>query len=271
MGSWRFIAIACAALTVVLVVGASETSILLVGPPVLAAALVLLAAALAVDYFGLTRRADRWGGFDRDPRRAWTRARALELSFVRQKAAGSPRTAGTARALLLALAECDSLADARGVVDFLGADAVYTRVGSDATTDALRAIALAELGRGAEARELCDALAKRRRSGRMAVVAYARCRVAELERRYDDALAEAGRTLEGLRLRPGARRDLQLLRARVMAHAAKPEAAANILAELVAGGYRREVERIGEVAAQNGDTAVSLAARTALLEATPYR
>lgn len=241
------------------------------GPPVLAAALVLLAAALAVDYFGLTRRTDRWAGFDSDPRRAWTRARALELTFVRQKAAGSPRTAGTARALLLALAECDSLADARKVVDFLGADAVYTRVGSDATTDALRAIALAELGRTGEARELCEALSASRRSRRMAVVHYACCRVAELEGRYEDALAEAERTLDRLRLRPGARRDLELLRARALAHAAKPEAAATVLADLALQGYRREVERIGELAAERGDTAVSMAARTALLEATPYR
>jgi len=271
MGSWRFIAIAIAGLVPMLVIGASHTSILLVGPPLMAAALVLLVAAMAVDYFGLTRRTDRWGGFDNDPRRAWTRARALEMVFQRQKSAGSPRTAATARSLLLALAECDSLADARGVVDFLGADAVYTRVGSDATSDALRAVALAELGRLDEARQLCEALGTNRRSRRMIVVAYATCRVAELDRRYSDALVEAERVVDDRRLRTGARRDLQLLRARVMVHLAKTEQATTLLAELVAQGYRHEVERIAESASERGQTAISMSARAALADAAPYR
>ena len=271
MGSWRFIAIAVAALVLVLVIGASHISILLVGPPLLAAGLVLFVAAMTVDYFGLSRRTDRWAGFDADPRRAWTRARALDLVFLRQRAAGSPRTASTARSLLLALAECDSLGDARGVVDFLGADAIYNRVGSDATSDALRAIALAELGRHGEASELCDALSANRRSRRMVVVAYARCRVAELDRRYSEALVEADRVIEAGHLRVGARRDVQLLRARVMVHLSRTEQATTLLLELVAQGYRHEVERIAELASERGQTAISMSARAALLDAAPYR
>ncbi len=271
MGSWRVIAITAAALAAVVVVGATHTSILLVGPPLLAAAMVLLIAAMAVDYFGINRRTDRWAGFDSDPRRAWTRARALESQFLRQKAAGSPRTAATARSLLLALAECDSLGDARGVVDFLGADAVYARVGSDATSDALRAIALAELGRVGEARELCAALTSNRRTRRKAVVGYASCRVAEIDRRYRDALGRAEQLLAGGKLRSGARRDLQLLRARVLVHLSKREDATTLLAELVGQGYRRQVERIAELASERGQTAISMAARAALLDAAPYR
>lgn len=271
MGSWRFIAIAVVALVAVSVAGASHASILLVGPPLLAAVLVLGIAALTVDYFGLGRRSDRWAGFDSEPRRAWTRARALETLFVRQKAAGSPRTASTARSLLLALAECDSLSDARPVVDFLGADAVYARVGSDVTSDALRAIALAELGRADEAHALCEALHEGRRSRQMVVVAYARCRVAELDGRWVEALVDAERILQRRDLRPGARRDLELLRARCLARLARPEQAATLLARLVSEGYRHEVEQVAHRAGERGHTAVAMAARAALSAAIPYR
>ena len=271
MGSWRFIAIVIVAMVPVVIVSASHMSVMLVGPPLVAATLVLGFAAIIVDYFGVSRRIDRWCGFDLDSRRAWTRARALEHQFLRQKAAGSPRTASTARTLLLALAECDSLRDARAVIDFLGADAIYTRVGSDATSDSLRAIALAELGRMGEARELCEALRGNRRNRRMVVVAYATCRVAEIDRRYKEALTEAERVVGARRLKVGARRDLQLLRARVMVQLSRSEQATTLMAELVGQGYRDEVERIAEVAREHGDTALSMAARAALLNAAPYR
>lgn len=271
MSQWRTIAMGLGVLLPVAIVGATRTSAWLVVPPVVAAVGVLMAAALAVDYFGLARRRAGWGGTSSDPRRAWTRARALEHRFGSQRATGSPRTAWTARTLLIALAECDRLDDAGPVVDFLGADAMYGRIGADVTADALRAVALAELGRRDEARELCTAIESRRRLRRRPVVGYASARVAWLEGDPSTALERIERALAGRRLPAAAERDLRLLRARCLASMSRHHDATRALAELAAHGWKREVEQLAENAHARGDTALALAAREALSEATPYR
>ena len=143
MGQWRTMAAGFGLLIPVAAIGAARTSVWVILPPLLAAAMVLLAAAVAVDYFGFARRRVGWSGVSGDPRRAWMRARALEHRFDDQRRKGSPRTSWTARSLLLALAECDRLDEAATVVDFLAADALSARIGADPTADALRALALA--------------------------------------------------------------------------------------------------------------------------------
>ena len=270
MGSWRLIAAILATMGMTAVLAAALISPLLVFPPFAAASLVLVTAALAVDYFGLARRREDWAGFASDRKQAWIRARALERRFARERAAGSPRTGWTARNLLLALAGCDRLGDAKTVVDFLCVDAVYTRVGTDATADALRAIALAELGRAGEATELCDVLTEGRTS-KFAVVGYAAARVAELQRRPSEALLHVDQALRTRNLRHGAHRDLTLLRARILASLSRAEDATDALRDLVELGYRREVELLAETAAERGNTAAARAARAALGDASPYR
>jgi len=255
----------------VAVFGAAQTTPWLVIPPLVAALAVLFVAALAVDYFGMARRRHGWAGVGVNPRRAWLRARILERRFGRQKAKGSPRTAWTARSLLLALAECDRLDDATGVVDFLGADAVYTRVGSDATADALRAVALAETGRLDQARDLCGALEESRLRRTLPVVAYACARVAELDRRPGEALERVDKALQQRRLPETARRDLLILRARALVAMAQAHDAAEVLGGLVVDGWQREVEQLADNARSRGNAGLALAARTALCKATPYR
>jgi hypothetical protein len=271
MGQWRTLLLGLALLAPVAVLGATRTSVWLVLPPLVAAAAVLLAAAVAVDYFGVARKRAGWGGVGDDPRRSWTRARALEHRFGQQRAKGSPRTGWTARSLLLALAECDRLDDAGAVVDFLGADAIYARVGADVTADALRAVALAELGRMGLARELCEALDGDRRLRRRPVVGYAVARVAEIDGRRAEAVDRVGRALRARHLAPSARRDLRLLRARCLAGLSKHAEAVSALAELASDGFAREVEQLGHNAHARGETALALAAREALSDATPYR
>jgi hypothetical protein len=271
MASWRPLLLGLSLLCAAGVTAATLTSPMLVLPPVAAAALVLLGAALAVDYFGIARRREGWGGFADDPRHAWARARALEVRFARERGAGSPRCAWTARSLLLSLAAVDRLDDAAEVVDFLGADAIYARVGADPVADALRAVALAELGRTGEARELSAALQRSRRAAREPVVAYAAARVCEAGRRHAEALEHVGRGLRSRRLCGRARRDLEILRARLLSATSRVQDAAEILASLAARGHRREVEQLGERAHARGDSALALAARQALCEATPYR
>ena len=56
MSSWRMFAVCAAAIVATGVAGAELTSVHVVAPPMFAALLVLLAAALSVDYFGLLRR-----------------------------------------------------------------------------------------------------------------------------------------------------------------------------------------------------------------------
>jgi hypothetical protein len=271
MGSWRSFAIGAALLTPVAVFGAAQTTPWLVIPPLVAAFTVLFVAALAVDYFGVARRRHGWAGVGADPRRAWLRARILERRFGRQKAKGSPRTAWTARSLLLALAECDRLDDAAGVVDFLGADAVYTRVGSDATADALRAVALAEIGRVDQARELCQALEENRMRRHLPVVAYACARVAEIDHRPAEALERVDKALRRRRLPATAQRDLLILRARALVAMARAHDATEVLVGLVVDGWKREVEQLSDHARARGDAGLALAARSALCRATPYR
>ncbi len=268
---WRAIAAGLALLVPVACIGAARTSAWLVVPPMVAAAVVLMAAAVAVDYFGVARRRSAWAGVGADPRRAWTRARALEHRFARQRAGGSPRTALTARSLLVALAECDRLDDAMAVVDFLGADAMFGRVGADVTADALRAVALAELGRVGEARELCEALDAHRRVRREPVVGYAAARVAELDRRHREAIERVNQVLRSRRLARAAGRDLRMLRARCLAALGRHHDAVGELAELAASGWKREVEQLAGLAHTRGQAALSLAARDALCQATPYR
>jgi len=268
---WRAIAAGLALLIPVACIGAARTSAWLVVPPVAAAAVVLMAAALVVDYFGVARRRLAWAGVGEDSRRAWARARALEHRFSRQRAAGSPRTALTARSLLVALAECDRLDDAAAVVDFLGADAMFCRVGVDVTADALRAVALAELGRLDEARELGEALDGHRRLRREPVVAYAVARVAELDRRHREAIERVDPVVHSRRVPPAARRDLRMLRARCLAALGRNHDAVDELAQLAAGGWKHEVEQLAGHAHTRGQAALSLAARDALCQATPYR
>lgn len=271
MGSWRFLAYGAAFLAPVAVFGATQTTPWLVIPPLVAAFSVLFIAALSVDYFGVARRRHGWAGVGVNPRRAWVRARILERRFGRQKAKGSPRTAWTARSLLLALAECDRLDDASTVVDFLGADAVYTRVGSDATADALRAVALAEVGRLDQAEELCRALDANPGRRHVPVVAYACARVAELGGRPGEALERTERALGLRRLPETARRDLLILRARALVGMGRGHEAAEVLVGLVVDGWKREVDQLADNARSRGNAGLAQAARTALCKATPYR
>ena len=271
MGSWRHILAGLVVLVPLSVFGATQASPWLVLPPLATAAFVLIVAAFAVDYFGLARRRTNWGGVGANPRQAWMRARRLERRFSRQCSRGSPRTSWTARSLLVSLAECDRLDDAARVVDFLGADAICTRVGCDTTADALRAVALAELGRHDEARELCTALEEKPLLGHLPVVGYACARAAELDHRLDDALERVDRALDHPRLAPTAHRDLLMLRARVLAALSRPHDSTQVLAELAAGGWKREVEQLADQAHARGNTALALAARAALSQATPYR
>jgi hypothetical protein len=270
MGQWRTMAVGFMALIPVAVYGAAETSVWVVLPPLVAAALVLLVAAAAVDYFGIARRRVGWSGVSADPRRAWMRARALEHRFDVQKRRGSPRTSWTARSLLVALAECDRLDEAGAVVDFLSADALTARVGADATADGLRAVALAETGRLDDARALIRALDGSRRARRQPITGYAAARVAELDRRPADALARAD---EALRRAPtaAARRDLDIVRARALVGLNRGPEAVAALGTLVAAGWRHEVEQLGDHARSRGQTALALACREALSAAAPYR
>ncbi len=260
-----------AVLVPVALTGAMHTSVWIVLPPVLAALATLMAAAMSVDYFGLARRRAGWGGFTPAPARCvWTRAQALERRFTREKALGSPRTSWTARSLLVTLAECDRLGDAAAVVDFLCADAIYNRVGADPLADALRAIALAELGRVGEARRICDELERARNVGRLPVVAYATASVALFDHRPADALRGLDQAL-GRPIADVDHRDLSILRARVLASMARISDAADLLSSLIARGFRGELEQLAERAHTRGDSGLVMATRQALGEAAPYR
>jgi len=243
----------------------------IVVPPLLAAAVVLVGAALVVDYFGVARLRTEWSGFTSDHRQAWSRAKVLERRFYRLKRAGSPRTRATARSLLLAYAQSDRLGDARHVIDFLGADTVFSGAGSDPVADALRVIALAEMGRERESLELLEAVERSSRRRRLAVVAYAAARVALLARKPRRALDRIDESLAAKALPPGARRDLVFLKAEALANLGRSSDASLALAELVATGFRRDVEGLTELAHQHGDVALALAGRSALDQSNPYR
>jgi hypothetical protein len=258
------------ACTIALLLAAHAASMWVVLPPLCAAALVLVSAALSVDYFGLRRRRVVWVAAAADPRAAWRRARALSARFGELRAEGSPRTAATARALLVALAECDRLADAREVVELLEADAPC-RVGGDPTADALGAVALAELGRAAEARRRADALWARHRGALPGLVAWAVGRVAELGGRAADGLRAVDAALTGSLLDPDERRGLLTLRAKLLVRLARVDEGAEALRTLALSGWRRDVERVAESARERGDAATALAAARALAAASPYR
>ncbi|RMH43134.1 MAG: hypothetical protein D6689_06040 [Deltaproteobacteria bacterium] len=238
--------------------------------PVLGAVVALTGAALAVDYFGLGRRRAVWPSARPDPRAAWRRSRALWRRFRALKRSGSPRTAPVARALLLALAECDRLREAGEVVDFLAADAAFTRVGADPVADAVRAIALAELGRVDEARPVAGRLLAAPRCARRPIAVYAWARVAEVDGRVDAALRAVD---ESLLARAGSalRRDLLLLRARCELRRGRGDAAADVLRRLARERGRRAVEEVADASAARGDAALAVAARAALSAAAPYR
>ncbi|MBT8494638.1 MAG: hypothetical protein KJO07_16405 [Deltaproteobacteria bacterium] len=248
-----------------------EASPWVVWPPVASAVVVLVGAAMAVDYFGVARLRSRWRGFAGAHRQAWTRARALELRFYRQRKSGSPRTRSTARALLFAYAECDRLSDAREVVDYLGADTIYSGPGADAVADALRVIALAELGRGREASELLTAIERSSRRRRLPVVSYAGARLAQIEGRHRAAVERIDEALARSAIESGARRDLALLKARSLAVLGCAHDAAEVLSELAAHGARRAVEETTARAHERGEVALALAGRSALDQAAPYR
>ena len=248
-----------------------EISPWVIVPPILAAGCVLFGAALAVDYFGMARLRTEWRGFTADHRTAWGRAKLLERRFYRQRKVGSPRTRATARSLLLAYAQSDRLAEARDVIDFLGADTIFSGAGTDAVADALRAIALAEMERDEEAQALLAALQQSRRRRRLPVVAYAAARVALGSGSYRVGLDSLGEALASTKVPSGARRDLVFLQAEALAHLGQAHEASQALAELVARGFRRDVESLTELAHERGDVPLALAGRAALDQANPYR
>ncbi len=270
MGTWRVVALTGAAVLAGAVAVALQAGTWIVLLPALAAVGVLAGAAVAVDYFGMLRRQEDWSGTADDPRAAWLRSRAYATRFRGLKQGGSPRTSRIARSLLLSLAECDRLCDAGEVVDFLGADAVFARVGTDPTADAMRAVALAELGRLDEARKLAGKLFAARRCARRPVVRFAWARVAELDRRPQQALELVDDRL--LLHSPRAlRRDLQFLRARALVRVGRSEAACDSLRAHIDTGGRRDVERFAERSREQGDAGAALAASHALSAAAPYR
>ena len=265
MSSWRTFGLGAAAISATAVVGGTLTSALVVAPPVIAALAVLLIAAVSVDYFGLARRTTGWTGTIVPTSASRAMMHALERRFAREREAGGVRAPAVARALLIALAEHRELRRAGGLVDFLATEAA-TRAHKDVDGDALRALALAELGRIAEARVVDQSLGAR--AGAVPVVAFVRGRIAEL----------AGQVREGLaaveRGQPAARgavaRDLGVLRARLLARSGRLEDAREELGRIAAAGGRAAVEALIAPDA-SVDVGVALAARQALGLSAVYR
>jgi hypothetical protein len=262
MSSWRTFGLGAAVLLLTAAIGASLTSIAVVAPPVIAALLVLFGAALAVDYFGFARRQVAWRGSVAPSAASRAMLRALERRFARERAAGAMRTATTARSLLIGLAEHHELRRAAEVVDFLATDAA-TRAHRDLDADALRALALAEIGRLDEAHVIDRAIGPRH--GGVPVVAYLRGRLAELDGRPRPGLEALDRVLRGPDRR-GVARDLGLLRARLLVRSGRLEDARVELDLVARGGGRAAVEAL-----IGGDAGVALAARQALGLGAVYR
>jgi hypothetical protein len=265
MGSWRVLVMGWVAILVACLAVGTETSLPAVVPPLAAAALVLIGAAIASDYFGLQRRSTPWRGHVAPSPAARARATVLEQRFHRDREAGSVRTPTSARAYLVALVELGAWSRTAEVVDFLAADAL-TRPHKDVVADALRAAALIELGRVAEARRLLDGIHLCRAGGREPVVAWVRAILAEKDGRLAGAesiAAAASRQWS----EPGLRRDLMLLRARLLARTGRRDDARGVLAHLVAAGFRRDVEALLE----GGDARIGVAAQEALGLRSEYR
>lgn len=262
MSGWRGL-LACAAAVVAAVAALGvAVSPAVAALPALAAAAALTGAALAGDYFGLARRRRGWDGTVEPTAARRLAAAALAQRFERARRSGGLGAGAAGRALLLALAEQRSLDRAGDVVDFLSAEA-QLRPHADVVADALRALALAELGRPAQARAVLDGL---RRHEATPVVALATARLAERERRWTDGLRATDRAL-GDRPRRGARRDLAVARARLLAGAGRLEDARRELARLADDGGRGAVEAL----VVEADGPVALAARQALGAAAAYR
>lgn len=261
MGSWRVLVVGWGAILALCLAVGSETSLPAVVPPLAAAAFVLVGAALASDYFGLKRRATPWRGQIAPSPHARTRVAALEQRFGRDREAGSVRTPSSARALLVGLIEIGAWPRTADVVDFLAADAL-TRPHQDVVADALRAAAMIELGRVAEAKRLLDGLVHRKEP----VIAWVRARLAEHEGRLADAEAIAGRAAR-IWSEPGVRRDLMIMRASLLARIGQGDRARVALLDLIGAGFRRDVEALLD----GGDPRVVLVAQEALGLRSAYR
>jgi hypothetical protein len=262
MAPWRSFGMSVLALGAVVAIGAVLVSGWVVLPPLLAATLVLTGAALSVDYFGLRRRVTDWSGTRQPGPAAWANVQALEARFARDRGRGSVHAAGSARQLLLALAELDRLPRAAAVVDCLAAEAV-SRFRNDVCADALRALALAELGRPAEAARLDRQLGPD--VGTMPVVAWSRARMAERR----GALAEALAALDRAEAVAGSNvaHDLAALRARLSLRVGRADDAEHVLRGLASSGGRPWVERL----AIGDQVALAQLARRALGVDTAYR
>jgi hypothetical protein len=264
MGSWRLLALGWAGLLGVIAGLGLVTSLPAVIPPVAAAGVVLMGAALACDYFGFSRRALGWNGRVASSAAARARLAALEHRFLRERDHGSMSTGATARSLLVAMAELGQLRRSADVVDFLHADAL-TRAHRDPVGDALRALALAELGRGPQARRVLDDLDRHR--AREPVVVWARARVAELEGRLGDALAMYASAVPESGALAAPERDLALEEARVLVRMGAGEKARVLLTRVASAGWSNEVAGLLD----GGDASLGLVAQEALGLVTAYR
>jgi hypothetical protein len=262
MGSWRLLALGWAALLGVIAGLGLVTSLPAVIPPVAAAGVVLMGAALACDYFGFSRRALGWNGRVASNAAARARLAALEHRFLRERDHGSMSTGATARSLLVAMAELGQLRRSADVVDFLHADAL-TRAHRDTVGDALRALALAELGRGPQARRVLDDLDHHREP----VVVWARARVAELEGRLGDALAMYASAVPESGALAAPQRDLALEEARVLVRMGAGEKARVLLTRVASAGWADEVAGLLD----GGDASLGLVAQEALGLVAAYR
>lgn len=271
MTNGGLIAIVAGVLGAIGAVGSVLATPMMVWPPVLAAIVVLTGAALAVDYFGAFRRRDGFSGLDLDPRRAWARATVLSRRFERQRRRSSPQTGWTARALLMALARADRLKEAGAAVDFLAVDAITARVGADVAADAVRAVALAELGRFDESDRIMGALRQDRFRGHLPIVGYAEARCLQRRGQLRKALDAVERALAGPRAPEAISRELRFLRGRLLALLGKGEAAVACFDALHREGLSEELARVATRATERGEAAVAMAIRQATGDAAPYR
>lgn len=262
MAPWRILGVSVLALGSMVAVGAVMLSAWLVLPPVVAATAVLASAALSVDYFGLRQRLTDWTGMRRPGPAAWAQLHARQERFARDRARGSVHAAASARALLLALAELDRLRQAGDAVDCLAAEAC-NRFRDDVCGDALRALALSELGRTAEAARLDRSLGADAAS--LPVVAWSRARICERRGALSDALA----ALERAVVRPGTTiaHDLAALRARLQLRIGRADAAEATLRALAVAGGRTWVEDLLTTAPPS----LALVARRALGDVAAFR